>query len=354
MLKVLPHGIGGTGRRIGWDREGGMEMKQSIAAGLSALLMAVFLPLLLLSPMEQREPENTLLIIEDGGVQEAVNLDEGYILRLKTGEQVVEIDLDTYLTGVVLSEMPASFSQEALKAQAVAARTFTLRQMQNSKHEDCDLCGNSSCCQAWTSREALQDKLGTSWTQYWEKAAAAVSDTDGVVLTYGGKLIDAVYFSCSGGTTEAAAAVWGSDIPYLQSVPSEGEEQASRYESTITIPLDQFRALLQKENSAANLSGPAAGWFGDVVKSDGGGVYTMDIGGETFYGTRLRSLFGLNSTKFTVAVTEEGIEFSVRGFGHGVGMSQYGANAMAQDGSDYKEILSHYYTGVNLEKVPRR
>lgn len=349
-------------------------MKQSIFAGISALLMAVLMPVLLLSPAEAGETEDMFLIISDtqqprtdaaGTAMEAADhpelepepqtaadkFDTAYTIRLKTGSGIETLSLDAYLTGVVLAEMPASFELEALKAQAVAARTFTLRQIQSGKHEDCDVCSDSTCCQAWIDEESLQQKLGSAWSQYWEKAARAVSETDGEVLTYDGALIDAVYFSCSGGRTEDAAAVWGSEIPYLQSVDSAGEEYASKYQSEVSVPLDRFQALIAQQNEQADLTGTPTSWFGPVTASEGGGVYTMEIGGQTFYGTALRSLFGLNSTLFTVAVEQDAIVFEVLGYGHRVGMSQYGANAMAAEGKRYDEILLHYYSGVTLSQA---
>lgn len=340
-------------------------MKQAVITGLSAVLLAVLLPFCLLSPAEAQQEENVLLIIEGRDMEpeptpvqteevpaiQPVSWDQNHSVVLDTGSGKETLSMQEYLTGVVLAEMPASFEPEALKAQAVAARTFTLRQMDGGKHADCDLCGDSACCQAWTSRESLQSKLGSAWRQYWEKAAAAVAETDGQVLTYNGSLIDAVYFSCSGGFTEDAVAVWGSEIPYLQSVESAGEESASKFESQVSVPLQRFRELVIQANPQAVLTGPASGWFGAVTATEGGGVNTMEIGGCTFRGTELRTLFGLNSACFTVSVTQEAIEFSVRGYGHRVGMSQYGANAMALAGKTYEEILLHYYTGVTLEQA---
>ena len=325
-------------------------MRQAILVGISALLLVIFLPVLLLEPIEDELPEAMVLVIEaEAQEQKHEEQQADMVLRLKTGQEILELPLETYLIGVVLSEMPASFELEALKAQAVAARTFTMRQMENSKHTDCDVCADSSCCQAWSSREAMEEKLGETFLQYWQKAQEAVKQTAGEVLTYEGNLIEAVYFSCSGGATEDAVAVWGSEVPYLQSVTSTGEEQASKYQSTTAVPLERFQQLLRGENPAVDLSGVPSGWFGTLTRTEGGGVEVMEIGGQQFSGTTLRSLFGLNSTKFSIEITEEEILFQVSGYGHRVGMSQYGANAMAKAGKTYDEILLHYYTGVTLE-----
>ncbi len=320
-------------------------MLQSVFVGVTALLTAALLPIYLIHPVEEPPEKPLLLIVETAPEPE----EKEETLQLKTKDGVISLGLEEYLTGVVISEMPASFESEALKAQAVAARTFTLRQMAGNKHSDAQLCSDSGCCQAWTDQETIRDKLGDSWQLYWEKVASAVRDTEGEVLTWNGQLIEAVYFSCSGGRTEAAAAVWGSDVPYLQPVDSPGEETAAPYEQEKCFSEETFVTLIRNKAPEVKLSGAPAGWFGAVTKTSGEGVATMEIGGRTFTGTELRSLLGLPSTRFTVSVTEEGIVFRTLGYGHRVGMSQYGANAMAQKGSAYREILQHYYTGAKVE-----
>ena len=286
----------------------------------------------------QPEPEQTAAV--------PVPADTQVTLLLKDGDQIQKITMGDYLLGVLCCEMPLQFEPAALEAQAVASRTFTLYQCQRGKHADCDVCSDSRCCQAWKSEAQLQTLFADDWQVQREKAAAAISATDGQVLTQQGELINAVFFSCSGGATEPAAAVWGAEVSYLQSVESPGEEIAASYTGQTTVDLETFRKTLQAEAPEVELSGGAASWFGEVSYTDGGGVASMQIGGVDFAGTRLRSLFDLNSTWFTVAVTDAGIVFETRGKGHRVGMSQYGAQAMALAGSSYQEILCHYYTGV--------
>ena len=317
-------------------------MLSAIFAGLVALAIAVSMPALLLSPVEAETGHPPLLVIEAEKPE--------HTIRLQTGQAVEELPLETYLVGVVLSEMPMSFEPEALKAQAVAARTFAVRQMGGGKHLDVDLCGQSSCCQAWADQETLQEKLGDSWQRYWEKAEAAVKATSGQVLTYDGQLIEAVYFSCSGGMTEDAVAVWGGEVPYLQSVESPGEEQAGKFHTTVSFPRDAFCRIILQAQPLANFSGRAAGWLGSVDRTEGGGVEAMTIGGCRFTGVQLRQLFGLNSTNFDLQMQGDEFIFSVYGYGHRVGMSQYGANAMALAGKSYEEILRHYYEGIKIEK----
>ena len=260
---------------------------------------------------------------------------------------LTEMDMDTYLTGVVLAEMPASFEAEALKAQAVAARTYTQKaSVTGGKHGDGSVCIQSSCCQAYITETDYLARGGTQ--DDLEKVRSAVTETSGIVLTYEGELIEAVYFSTSGGSTEDAAAVWGTDFPYLQSVSSPGEEGAAHYTDTVTFTPEEVAALL-----GAELSGDPKTWFTITTYTEGGGVASMTIGGQVYKGTQLRSKLGLRSTAFSVEVSDSRITVTTRGYGHRVGMSQYGADAMAATGSTYEEILAHYYPGTVLTLVEK-
>ena len=249
-----------------------------------------------------------------------------------------ELALDAYLQRVLLGEMPISFEKEALKAQAVAARTYTAKAMAGGKHGG-KLCTDSTCCQAFCDAAAF-----ASFTpEEREKAADAVRETDALVLTYDGALIEATFFSCSGGRTEDAVAVWGTDYPYLRSVESPGEE-AAKYDT-------DSRLVSKRELETAleiTLSDNAASWAGAVQLTSGGGVETIELGGKRFLGVYLRKALGLRSTAFTVTPEGEALRFDTRGYGHRVGLSQYGANAMAADGADFREILRHYYPGTAL------
>lgn len=268
-------------------------------------------------------------------------------IRVLDQGQVQAMELETYVQGVVLAEMPASFCQEAMKAQAVAARTFALKTGESGKHQEADVCTDSACCQAW------QDPEAADLTQeHREKLKKAADETKNQVLTYGGALIDATYFSCSGGWTESAIAVWGQDVPYLRSVESPGEEDAAVYEDQVTVDKGRFCAIISSAEPQVLFDVPEEEWFSDPVLTPGGGVETIAICGCPFTGPRLRSLFGLRSTAFTVEVTEESVVFHTRGYGHRVGMSQYGANARAAFGETYDQILSYYYGGTELKALP--
>ena len=243
--------------------------------------------------------------------------------------------------GGVLAEMPADFEPEALKAQAVVARTYTRKRAEGSKHEGAAVCMDSGCCQGFRSPEEYRDMGGKQASV--EKVRRAVEATDALVLRYGGALIDATYFSCSGGSTEDAVAVWGQDVPYLQAGESPGEEDAPRFSDRVSFTAAEFA-----EKLGLSADGEPGRWFGTVIHTDGGGVDTLVIQGKTFTGTQLRAKLGLRSTAFEVSVSGQTITVTTRGFGHRVGMSQYGAQAMAREGSSFEEILAHYYTGAEL------
>ena len=255
-----------------------------------------------------------------------------------------QMTLEDYLLGVVLAEMPASFEPEALKAQAVVARTYTCKRMEGGKHDDAAVCMDPGCCQGFRAPADYLDEGGKQTAV--DKVRSAVKSTDGQVLHYDGSLIDATYFSCSGGSTEDAVAVWGQDVPYLRAVDSPGEEDAPRFTDSVSFTTSEFAGKLGLSDQ-----GDPASWFGAVRYTEGGGVDTMVIRGKTFTGPRLRSALGLRSTAFSVSVDGKTITVTTRGFGHRVGMSQYGAQAMARTGSSCAEILAHYYTGAELVRL---
>ena len=260
-------------------------------------------------------------------------------------DQVVQMSMEDYLTGVLLAEMPGSFSMEAKKAQAVAARTVAMKMAETRyKHPQGAVCTQPSCCQGYLSPE---DYLAMGGSNQWlEEARQAVIQTQDQVLKYQGSLIDATYFSCSGGYTEDAVAVWGTDVPYLQAVASPGEEGAACFTDTVSFTAESFAKALGVE-----LRGDPAGWLGAVTYTEGGGVKTMYIGGVAYSGTDLRSLLKLRSTAFTISAVGKTLVITTKGYGHRVGMSQYGAQAMAASGKDYRQILSYYYLGTNIENA---
>ena len=326
-------------------------MKRKAMECLLAILMGVILPLLIFTVFEcvaaQEEHEESIhTTTQVESEQESSSMPEykeRMIQVLLDNGTTCEFELDAYVLGVVLGEMPADFEVEALKAQAVVARTYALkRNTTGKKHMNGAVCINPACCQAYCSVESYLKRGGTSTSV--NKVQSAVEDTQGQVLTYNDKLIEATYFSCSGGKTEDAVAVWGTDIPYLQAVDSPGEENADYYADTVKYSAKEFADRL-----GIKVSGSPSSWLGSVAFTEGGGVDSMVICGKVFKGTTLRTRIGLRSTSFSIKADGDTIVITTKGFGHRVGMSQYGADAMAVKGSTYKQILSHYYPGTTLQ-----
>ena len=255
---------------------------------------------------------------------------------------LVQMDLQDYLTGVLLAELPAAFSDETRKAQAIACRTYALHSYLHRRHAPAAVCTDSTCCQGWTDPVTVPEAVR-------EKAAQAVRETDGLVLRYQGELIEATFFSCSGGRTEAAVQVWGGNLPYLQSVESPGEEDASHFRDETRIPLADFQTALQAKNPDAVFPEAKGAWVGEITHTEGGGVGEIELGWQKYAGTEIRKLFSLRSTAFTLSLTDSEAIFETRGCGHRVGMSQYGAEAMAKAGKRFDEILKWYYRGVSVE-----
>ena len=251
---------------------------------------------------------------------------------------ILPIELESYIMGVLRGEMPADFEPDALKAQAVVARTYALK---NKKHLKAQVCTDPACCQSYCDEDAYIT-AGHTMEQN-QKIQAAVLETADMVLTYEEQLIDATYFSCSGGRTEDAQAVWGTDVPYLQAVDSPGEEEATHYIDTVRFTTEEFQ-----EKLGTKLAGSPGTWIGAVTYTEGGGVDTIHIGGISYKGTQVRQLLGLRSTVFVMTATEDRVTVTTKGYGHRVGMSQYGADAMAAKGYTYQQILAHYYPGTEL------
>lgn len=273
-------------------------------------------------------------------------------LRVLDGEEVLELDLGSYLVGVVRAEMPASFELEALKAQAVAARTYTLYKLQTGGNHGAaaDICTDSACCQAYISEDRARANWGEDADANEAKVETAVRETDGQAALYGGVPILAVFHSSSAGLTRAAGEVWLNDLPYLQAVSSpERGDRVPNYYSRVEFTKEELREKLLAAFPEAKLSGDMSGWLRDANSDSAGSVAAVSVGGVRVKGARVRSALGLRSACFTWEVQDGKMVFFVTGYGHGVGLSQYGANQMAAEGADYREIVTHYYTGVTVE-----
>jgi len=270
-------------------------------------------------------------------------------LAVLTPEGVVRMEAEEYLVGVVAAEMPASFPAEALKAQAVAARTYALYCAQTDKHGEAAVCTDPGCCQAWQSEAQLRDKWGADFEERRAQIRAAVEATAGQYLSWEGRPIFAAFHASSAGATEDSGALWRA-LPYLVSVSSpETAAEVPNYVSTVQcLPLD-LRDTLLSARPEADFTGAPEDWLGPVERDGSGRVSAVTLGGAVFSGAELRALFRLRSTAFELGYADGVFTFTVTGSGHGVGMSQYGAKALAEGGADYAEILAHYYPGTALE-----
>lgn len=254
------------------------------------------------------------------------------LLHTETGE-VEEIPLDKYLYGVVSAEMPASFEMEALKAQAVVARTYTIYKIQNGgKHEGADICDQASCCQAWISKEARLEKWNEEeGEKNWEKIVSAVEETKGKIITYNNEPINAFFHSNSGGTTESPTNVWGgTGYPYLQTVSTVGEEAYSQYASERSFTNDEILQEIKKYHPDITIDFTNDDEIKILENTESGRVKTIKFGNIEIPGTEARTIFSLKSSMFTIEKTNENITFKVQGYGHGVGMSQTGADSLAK------------------------
>ena len=266
---------------------------------------------------------------------------------------VEETDISYYLTGVVAAEMPVNFEIEALKAQAVAARTYLVSHTYdyNSGHLDeahngAVICTDSTHCQAWVS-EADFKKNRENADEKWNKINTAVKDTSGEIITYKGTPISAVFFSTSSGQTENAEDVWGKEVPYLKSVKSKGDELSPRFTSEKNMSAEEFFKTASEKLPEADA---AKGLFSDIERSKSGGIKNITVCGVKISGVEFRKIFDLQSTNAQLTHKDNTIKISVKGFGHNVGMSQYGANYLASKGKDYKDILTSYYSNVKIKK----
>ena len=329
---------------------------------LFAFLMIFFLlPALLTNRGEVSasvKEENTRK--EENLTQENINTEEydykqyGIIKLLhKNTNEVEEVPIDTYLCNVVSAEMPADYEKEALKAQAIVARTYTIYKIQNKKHENADICDDSSCCQAWVSKETRlsrwdEDKRESNW----KKIEECVNETKGKIITYEGKPINAFFHANSGGKTEIPVNVWGgTGYPYLQVVETAGEEGYDQYESEVSLTKEELIDKLKTKYSDISIDFNNQDDIKILEYTDSGRVKTVKFGNHNLSGVEARTLLGLRSTNFEISRDGDNIKFAVKGYGHGVGMSQTGADSLAKEGKNCFDIINHFYIGVQITDV---
>ena len=267
--------------------------------------------------------------------------------------RVVAMDLDDYMVCVVAAEMPASFHSEALKAQAVSARTYTIYKAKrsgcNATEKPADVCTNSAHCQAFVSIADMKENWGDEFEQKLSKIKRAVDETKGELIIYKGDVIEVFYHASAGGMTEDSGNVFSAQRPYLVSVSSEGEQDSNNYYSQVRLSIDEFIGKLKGVQGDFSISrDDIKNQIGEPKRYITGRVDSIKIGTSTFSGLHIRKIFKLKSTNFSITIEDDDVVFSSIGFGHGVGMSQNGANAMAKDGEEYHEILKHYFSGVEI------
>ena len=315
-------------------------LKRILAYIFAVLFAAVILPsfIVMISPAKN-----------GSGTEEPKTAGEDVAVSvLMPNGEIQSFELESYLFGVLAGEMPASFHPEALKAQAVAARTYIINKHESgdNDHPGADVCTDSTHCKAYLSSEDIKEKLGENWEdEFGAKMRDAINDTKGEIAVYDGKAIEAVFHSCGSGMTENAKDVWGGDVPYLISVQSPGDKLSPKYYSEVTVSADEFKRIIS-EAAGQEL----AAYAGEAVLNASGSVKTVDLGGSIFKGTEVRKMFSLPSSNFKIEETDGGFLFKCKGSGHGVGMSQYGAEYFAENGMSYKDILKTYYKGVEIVK----
>lgn len=259
-----------------------------------------------------------------------------YLIRSKTGD-IVEMGLEEYLKGVVYAEMPSSFNIEALKAQAVAARTYTKSKLADNSH----ICDNPSHCQAWKEND---------YSESFEKVSKAVDETCGKTINYMGETIQAFFHSSSGGKTESSKEVWGKEIPYLIAVESPNEDKImSTFFSEKEVTYKELKKIInnylgQNKVTTEKLKNKIK----IISRTQGDRVNEIKIDEAVLLGTDIRSILELRSANFSLELKDKSVIFKVKGYGHGVGMSQWGAEVMAQGGKNYEEILKYYYPNTEI------
>lgn len=305
------------------------------------MIVLFALPLLILKGC-QSEKKDVKVIENFGSTQISVfNVEKN---------KLQEMNLEEYVLGVLAGEMPSSFQLEALKSQALAARTYTLMKAKAyggkgcDKHPGADVCTDFAHCQAFEDPKSI--------TFNYDKYKQAILDTKGEVIVYDDSLIQAVFHSTSGGKTENSEEIWTNKVPYLRSVTSEFEEASPKLTTELDIKINDFIAAMKKLDSGVRLNAKSIQKQVKIMgRSEGGRIINISVGGKVLSGSAVRGALSLNSSNFDISYQGDTMKFSVLGYGHGVGLSQYGADGMAQKGAKYDEIIKHYYQGVEIVKI---
>lgn len=317
----------------------------------SVLVTIIIIPMVLISSCDISGPK-----VEKEQIVENSQMVKVYISKTK---EIVEMDLEEYIKGVISGEMPASFEMEALKAQAVAARSYAVSRMMKFKdggqsaHPGAALCDDVHC-QVWLSKDKLREVKPKYWMRdYWPKIEEAVEETQGLILTYKGEPIgEPLFHSSSGGRTENSEDVFASAVPYLRSVESPYEENTPHYSDVQVVTIQSFISKFKSKYNDSDINTSNLKTALKILeRSAGGRILKMQVGNKAVTGREIRELLGLRSANFKMTIDNKNIEITTFGNGHGVGMSQYGANGMALNGYNFEEILKHYYVGTDVMKM---
>lgn len=340
-------------------------MKKIIIYFLIFLLIFFFLPALLtkkeikassiVSNSELTEEQKEGNKEEDTTIENTYNYKKYGTIKLlhKKTNEIEEVALDNYLYHVVSAEMPADYEIEALKAQAVVARTYTIYKINNKKHDNADICDDSTCCQAWVDKDTRFARWDENKREEnWNKIKKSVNETQGKIITYNNKPINAFFHANSGGKTEIPVNVWGgTGLPYLQVVETAGEEGYTQYASEVAFSQTELVEKLKSKYNDILIDINNQEDVKIIEYTDSGRVKTIKFGNHEISGVEARTLLGLKSTNFEIRKENDKIKFTVKGYGHGVGMSQTGADAMAKQGKNYQDIINHFYKGIELKEV---
>lgn len=306
-------------------------------------------------PVSSKTPEATKPQAEPNPPSKAEK--QSFIVLDEATGKTEEIADKEFCVGALAAEMPPAFEKEALKAQAVALYTHfsRLREEERENPDDtlkgADFKINSEKKQGYLPKDKMKEQWKDTFDDSYKKLNDAVDEVFAQTVTYGGKLITAAYCAISNGTTETAKNVFGKDYPYLKSVASPWDELCDGYLSTVTFTQKEVQDILKKKWDDITLPSSPQEWFADIKTTDAGTAASINVGGKTLTGQDLREAFSLRSASFDVVYTLDAFVFTVRGYGHGVGLSQYGANEMAKQGAGFKEILEWYYPGTQLKSV---
>ncbi len=303
------------------------------------------------SESDLNNPSSTYPAVIDTTNETTVYSDFVTISDPESGEKST-ISVEEYLIGVVAAEMPISFEPEALKAQTIAAHTYALQRYSNNNvFAGAEIPTNPSLFQAYCSIDEMQKKYGDSFETNYKKIKNAVDSVINQILTYNDEPIVAAFHSMSGGYTQSSENVWGGSLPYLIPVDSKTDEQQNTYITEKLIDCEAAKNILISAYPNLQLPDNPSEWFNITSRNSSDYVESVQIGNISLTGAEIRSLFALKSSNFTIEYKNENFLFTTKGSGHGVGMSQYGANEMAKEGKSYQEILTHYYPGTELTSI---